>query len=127
MTRLDSSSLVNKQVGLARSSLSALNLPFQILEGANEHDRHCGDMSLLHLPVTGGTGGLPDHWQDWQDHPAGQDDDDDGLEDYDRENLDQVRVMRILRIFKLVRHFAGLQSLLYTLQQAYQVNHPTSP
>ena len=28
--------------------------------------------------------------------------------------------MRILRIFKLVRHFAGLQSLLYTLQQAYQ-------
>ena len=34
----------------------------------------------------------------------------------------QVRVMRILRIFKLVRHFAGLQSLFYTLQQAYQVN-----
>ena len=33
----------------------------------------------------------------------------------------QVRVMRILRIFKLVRHFAGLQSLFYTLQQAYQV------
>ena len=31
-----------------------------------------------------------------------------------------VRVMRILRIFKLVRHFAGLQSLFYTLQQAYQ-------
>ena len=30
--------------------------------------------------------------------------------------------MRILRIFKLVRHFAGLQSLFYTLQQAYQVN-----
>ena len=29
--------------------------------------------------------------------------------------------MRILRIFKLVRHFAGLQSLFYTLQQAYQV------
>ena len=32
----------------------------------------------------------------------------------------QVRVMRILRIFKLVRHFAGLQSLLFTLQQAYK-------
>ena len=30
--------------------------------------------------------------------------------------------MRILRIFKLVRHFAGLQSLFYTLQQAYQVH-----
>ena len=28
--------------------------------------------------------------------------------------------MRILRIFKLVRHFAGLQSLIHTLQQAYQ-------
>ena len=27
------------------------------------------------------------------------------------------RIMRILRIFKLVRHFAGLQSLLITLQQ----------
>ena len=26
--------------------------------------------------------------------------------------------MRILRIYKLVRHFAGLQSLFYTLQQA---------
>lgn len=32
----------------------------------------------------------------------------------------QIRVMRILRVFKLVRHFAGLQSLLFTLQQAYQ-------
>merc|ERR550525_359530 len=31
-----------------------------------------------------------------------------------------VRVMRILRVFKLVRHFTGLQSLLCTLQQAYQ-------
>ena len=28
-----------------------------------------------------------------------------------------VRVMRIMRVFKLVRHFAGLQSLAYTLQQ----------
>ena len=28
-----------------------------------------------------------------------------------------VRVMRILRIFKLVRHFAGLQILIYTLKQ----------
>ena len=28
-----------------------------------------------------------------------------------------VRVMRILRIFKLVRHFAGLKALLYTLKQ----------
>ena len=33
--------------------------------------------------------------------------------------------MRILRIFKLVRHFAGLQSLFYTLQQAYQVEEAT--
>merc|ERR1712038_679785 len=31
-----------------------------------------------------------------------------------------IRVMRILRVFKLVRHFTGLQSLLSTLQQAYQ-------
>ena len=31
-----------------------------------------------------------------------------------------VRVMRIMRVFKLVRHFAGLQSLAYTLQQAYK-------
>ena len=29
-----------------------------------------------------------------------------------------LKVMRILRIYKLVRHFAGLQSLFYTLQQA---------
>ena len=26
--------------------------------------------------------------------------------------------MRVMRIFKLVRHFAGLQSLIYTLNQA---------
>ena len=32
--------------------------------------------------------------------------------------LISVRVMRILRIFKLVRHFAGLQSLFMTLRQA---------
>jgi hypothetical protein len=31
-----------------------------------------------------------------------------------------VRVMRILRVYKLVRHFAGLQSLIFTLQQAYR-------
>ena len=31
-----------------------------------------------------------------------------------------VRVMRILRIFKMVRHFVGLQSLVYTLHQAYK-------
>merc|ERR1719458_1019942 len=31
-----------------------------------------------------------------------------------------IRVMRILRVFKLVRHFTGLQTLLSTLQQAYQ-------
>ena len=31
-----------------------------------------------------------------------------------------AKVMRFLRIFKLVRHFAGLQSLLFTLQQAYK-------
>jgi len=28
--------------------------------------------------------------------------------------------MRILRIFKMVRHFVGLQSLVYTLHQAYR-------
>ena len=32
-----------------------------------------------------------------------------------------VRVMRILRVFKLVRHFAGLQSIFCTLKQAYKV------
>jgi len=31
-----------------------------------------------------------------------------------------IRVMRILRVFKLVRHFTGLQTLLCTMQQAYQ-------
>ena len=31
-----------------------------------------------------------------------------------------VRIMRILRIFKMVRHFVGLQSLVYTLHQAYK-------
>ena len=30
------------------------------------------------------------------------------------------RIMRILRIFKMVRHFVGLQSLVYTLHQAYK-------
>ena len=29
-------------------------------------------------------------------------------------------IMRILRIFKMVRHFVGLQSLVYTLHQAYK-------
>ncbi len=29
----------------------------------------------------------------------------------------QIRIMRILRVFKLVRHFAGLQSLVHTLHQ----------
>ena len=28
--------------------------------------------------------------------------------------------MRILRVYKLFRHFAGLQALLYTLKQAYK-------
>ena len=28
--------------------------------------------------------------------------------------------MRILRVYKLFRHFAGLQSLIYTLHQAYK-------
>ena len=28
--------------------------------------------------------------------------------------------MRILRIFKMVRHFVGLQSLLYTLHEAWK-------
>ena len=60
-----------------------------------------------------------------------------GLEDYQiigkaGKIVRLIRVMRILRfllplhstlrVFKLVRHFAGLQSLLHTLQQAYQVH-----
>ena len=31
-----------------------------------------------------------------------------------------MKVMRIFRVYKLFRHFAGLQSLFYTLQQAYK-------
>ena len=31
-----------------------------------------------------------------------------------------MKVMRIFRVYKLFRHFSGLQSLLYTLQQAYK-------
>ncbi|CAB4060052.1 KCNB1 [Lepeophtheirus salmonis] len=31
-----------------------------------------------------------------------------------------VRVTRILRVFKLVRHFAGLQSLFFTVKQVYK-------
>ena len=31
-----------------------------------------------------------------------------------------IRLMRILRIFKMIRHFVGLQSLVYTLHQAYK-------
>ena len=31
-----------------------------------------------------------------------------------------IRVTRILRVFKLVRHFAGLQSLFCTLKQAHK-------
>ena len=32
-----------------------------------------------------------------------------------------LRIMRILRIFKMVRHFVGLQSLVYTLHQAHDL------
>ena len=32
--------------------------------------------------------------------------------------------MRILRIFKMVRHFTGLQSLIYTLHQVFQASIP---
>ena len=39
-------------------------------------------------------------------------------EAYTIESSISLKVMRILRIYKLVRHFAGLQSLFYTLQQA---------
>ena len=50
-----------------------------------------------------------------------------GLEDYQiigktGKIIRLIRVMRILRVFKLVRHFAGLQSIFMTLQQAYQVS-----
>lgn len=49
-----------------------------------------------------------------------------GLEDYQiigktGKIIRLIRVMRILRVFKLVRHFAGLQSIFMTLKQAYQV------
>ena len=37
------------------------------------------------------------------------------------------KVMRILRIYKLVRHFAGLQSLFYTLQQAILPSEHLAP
>ena len=48
-----------------------------------------------------------------------------GLEDFEiigkaGKIIRLIKVMRILRIYKLVRHFAGLQSLFYTLQQAYK-------
>ena len=48
-----------------------------------------------------------------------------GLEDFEivgktGKIIRLIRVMRILRVFKLVRHFAGLQSLFYTLKQAYK-------
>ena len=48
-----------------------------------------------------------------------------GLEDFEiigkaGKIIRLVKVMRILRIYKLVRHFAGLQALFYTLQQAYK-------
>lgn len=48
-----------------------------------------------------------------------------GLEDFELigkagKIIRLVKVMRILRIYKLVRHFAGLQSLFCTLQQAYK-------
>ena len=33
------------------------------------------------------------------------------------------RILRVIRIFKLVRHFAGLQSIFCTLKQAYKVTH----
>ena len=31
-----------------------------------------------------------------------------------------IRILRILRIFKMIRHFVGLQSLVYTIHQAYK-------
>ena len=31
-----------------------------------------------------------------------------------------IRIIRILRVFKMVRHFSGMQSLIYTLQKAYK-------
>ena len=37
-----------------------------------------------------------------------------------------LRLMRILRIFKMVRHFVGLQSLCYTIYQAYKVKYKVS-
>ena len=34
-----------------------------------------------------------------------------------------IRVMRIMRLFKLIRHFVGLQSLLFTIKQvSYTAN-----
>ena len=54
-----------------------------------------------------------------EDHPLGEEERNYG-EEMTMFDLAQVRVMRIMRIFKLVRHFAGLQSLIYTLNQAYK-------
>ena len=54
-----------------------------------------------------------------EDHPLGEEERNYG-EEMTMFHLAQVRVMRIMRIFKLVRHFAGLQSLIYTLNQAYK-------
>jgi hypothetical protein len=34
--------------------------------------------------------------------------------------LGLILLFSLFRIFKLVRHFAGLQSLIYTLKQAYK-------
>ena len=48
-----------------------------------------------------------------------------GLEDYEiigkaTKIVRLMKVIRVLRVYKLFRHFAGLQSLIYTLQQAYK-------
>ena len=48
-----------------------------------------------------------------------------GLEDYEiigkaTKIVRLMKVIRVMRVYKLFRHFAGLQSLIYTLQQAYK-------
>ena len=45
---------------------------FQVCEGANEPDRPCGDLPVLHLADPGGARGLRDNREDWEDDQTGE-------------------------------------------------------
>ena len=64
---------------------------------------HCplGNCHILSFCSLGWHGGHVNHWKSWEFHP-------------------RIRIMRILRVFKMVRHFSGLRSLIYTLEKAYK-------